>query len=374
VSVAAHIYDVAIVGAGPTGAATAGQLARLGFDTVVLESVRPSRLRAGEFLSPQARALTHRLSLLQPDWEAPHRIAHAFHTVWGESAPVTRHYLFDPRGHALLLDRAHFEFQLLAAARGHGLTIVPSGRVAHATRRGGLWTLTTRTGQSMGALRAGFLIDCSGRIGAPAIGVSSARTRIDRMICLGVRLEGYHGDATPAVESYSRGWAYSAGIGRAQLIINLCTEPSPHRGGLAGYFLGELAQCPIAASRVGRAVLRAASDVCLFSTDCASTVTRPATGTGWCLAGDRAQSMDPLCGGGMESAFEHARLIADAARAARTLREIDLATYAASLDAGWSRYLMERQVHYNREKRRPHPFWQRRASGGRLEPASGVAR
>src|SRR5579871_2910382 len=60
-----RIYDVAVVGAGPAGAATATLLARAGWRVVVVDrSVFPRHKPCAEYLSPAAEPILRELGVL----------------------------------------------------------------------------------------------------------------------------------------------------------------------------------------------------------------------------------------------------------------------------------------------------------------------
>lgn len=368
-----HVADIIIVGAGPAGSTLAARLARSGLQVLIVDNMPFAAPYIGEFLPPKARAMLHRSALLAPGWEAPHRSALAFDSTWGSAQVRSRDYLFDPRGHALVLDRQRFNRQLLDAAIGQGTKLLPQSRARRAAQTDGIWTVHLESNSSHKEVHGLFLVDCSGRIGTPLAGITAKRRRIDRMICLGARIGGYRGDAAPSIESYAHGWAYSVAVGTDELMVNICTDrraqPYGPSTGAAEFFLNELAQCPIAASRV-YATRPAPTTVTFFATDAASTLTRPAAGPGWCLAGDRAQSMDPLSSSGIESALCHAELIANAALRAATMRNIDMPEYSTWLDTNYDAYLNTRRRFYGTETRWPCSFWRSRSAHLSLRTAS----
>ncbi len=114
--------DVAILGAGPAGLATAIALKRHDPDcsVAVLSRPTPTRARVGETLPPGARSILARLGLWEDFAAAGHRPTHASRAAWGAPEPHENEFIYHPEQHGWLLDRPRFEAQLAAAARQLG--------------------------------------------------------------------------------------------------------------------------------------------------------------------------------------------------------------------------------------------------------------
>src|SRR6266481_5991105 len=99
-------------------------------------------------------------------------------------------------------------------------------------------------------------------------------------------------------------------------MINLFTEADRNLGRhidkSLDFLLAEIAECPTACSRVMRSDPRTGEETETFVADASSAYTRPAADSGWCLAGDYAQSMDPLSSSGIAQALQHADLLSRA--------------------------------------------------------------
>lgn len=354
-------YDVAIAGAGPAGSILAARLARAGADTLLVEASGFEGPRAGEFLSPQARSMINRSEILPTGWERRHQPIHEFTGSWGSAQRFARDFIFEAQGHALALDRASFDRELAEAAALHGATLETHAKVCTAERHGGEWTIGIERGAEHCSVRAGFIVVCCGRNGMIQ-GIPTRRQRLDRLFCLGLRMGNCPGDIGASIESYARGWAYSVKLESGELVVNVCTESAGQRRqfGSVEALLEELAHCPIAAARVLSCQAMSASDVSLFAADASSAVSRPAAGEGWRMAGDCAQSMDPLSAGGIMSALDHAEMILDDFTRAKSLRDAEFGVYCARLDDNYRNYLTARRRFYGMEKRWASPFWEKR--------------
>lgn len=143
-------FDIAVVGAGPAGAAAAAMLAHGGFKVVLFEQkLFPRQKVCGEFVSTGARPVLARLEILQ-----------SFDSMAGP--PLRRMAAFPAAGHAIesalppdgcgnfprALSRDRFDHLILTAARKSGVQIIQPAHVEgiqHAGDQGCLLTLHDTT-------------------------------------------------------------------------------------------------------------------------------------------------------------------------------------------------------------------------------------
>jgi len=361
-----HRCDVVIVGAGPAGSVIARNLAAAGLSVLAIDKSQFTPPRIGEFLPPRAKATLNRLKILNPGWEEDHAEANEFMSCWGSADPLLRNYFFDPNGHALVLDRAKFDRSLSDAAQAVGATVLKSTRLVDATRSDGRWMLTLRQHASDLEAECSFLIVSAGRYGNPIGCLNTRRRRLDRLVCFGMRIEGYEGDNRPCVETYNHGWVYSAKLPSGQLLINLFVEADRESQRCLdksfAFLLKEICNCPITCSKVLQSDPRGSQGVEIFVTDASSACARPVAGPGWCLAGDYAQSMDPLSSSGIEQALSHASMISDEILQSRAPDAVTMTDYCLRLDESFTTYLAHRNKVYLLEQRWGSAFWAKRQS------------
>ncbi len=359
-------YEVAVVGAGPAGSLLAARLAGAGVCVLVVESSDFNEQRPGEFLTPQARVALNASGSLPEAWELQHRIVHEFTGTWGSDSGFARNFIFDAHGHALILDRAAFDRELANMAVMRGATLLTRARVCGAERTLDGWIVDVRRGSERFAVRASFLALCSGRAGPSIRSIPARRRPLDRLVCLGMRMRRCPEAYAPSIESYARGWVYSAASVGGELVVNVCTElKGEHRRPVRSpdLLFEELAQCPIASARVLECDATK-GDVSFFAVDASSGVARPAAGPGWCLAGDCAQSVDPLSSNGIAHALRHAELIFEAIRRSRSIGDCDLREYCVWLDQNYREYSRSHRYYYGLETRWQSPFWAERQKTG----------
>jgi 2-polyprenyl-6-methoxyphenol hydroxylase-like FAD-dependent oxidoreductase len=348
-------FDVAVVGAGPAGAATATLLAEHGCRVALLHAEPPTARPIGESLSGAAAALLARLGVWERFRAGLHRPVHARASAWGSDL-VVQSAIFDPYGPSWLIDRDGFHSLLRERSRETGVVVL-NARVAscHPMERGG-WLLDLADGEVL-ANRA--VVDATGRACWVTRAVGGHYEVHDRMAALVGRLAPasapVHGPSV-LVEATPSGWWYSALIPSGTLVALFITEPT-----IAG--VDDLAAAwteALAAAPHTRARLEGARDTQppeIRPVIVQRGVVPP--GSAWCVAvGDAALGLDPLSAAGLriglETASEAARTIAAALDGDRSAT----ASYSVWARGLHHTHLAERARYYNLEARWPAAsFW-----------------
>ena len=116
--------DVAVIGGGPAGAATALALVRAGRSVVMLEKSRYDVTNIGETLPPRARAWLERLGVWRRFVADGHRPSPAVLSAWGDSELQATHHVFSPYGQGWHVDRPQrFDAMLGEAASNAGVRV-----------------------------------------------------------------------------------------------------------------------------------------------------------------------------------------------------------------------------------------------------------
>jgi flavin-dependent dehydrogenase len=160
------VHDVAVLGGGPAGSATALELARRGRDVVLLERSRFDGPRFGETLPPQINPLLRRLGawdvfLACGPLESPGTIS-----AWGSPFADETDFVANPHGNGWHVDRNAFDAALCELAARAGVRVCVGTAVSSCRRdaEDGTWTVSTANAQ-VGSLRARFVVDATGRNG-----------------------------------------------------------------------------------------------------------------------------------------------------------------------------------------------------------------
>jgi flavin-dependent dehydrogenase len=147
--------EVCVVGGGPAGSTAARQLARLGHDVCLLERAAFPRPHVGESLSPGLLDLLATLGLRQR--AQAHGLLSPRALVRWSGEPENA----DKPG--LQVDRGRFDQALWEAAAESGVRALQRAKVARPRRETKGWTIPVRCGGEPIEVRAGFLVDATGR-------------------------------------------------------------------------------------------------------------------------------------------------------------------------------------------------------------------
>lgn len=353
--------DVLVAGGGPAGCAAALSLVRAGAEVVIVTPVVSPGWRVGESLAPTARPLLERLGVLDRIAADGHAPCHGSLAAWGEDALSVAGCQFGPYGDGWHLDRARFDAALLEAALAGGAGR-HAGLVRSVRRQQDRWQVTTGDGS---VLRAGHLVDATGRAARPARRAGAGLVRSDHLIAVAgllgpPRAAAAEMERTSLVESTPWGWWYTAPLPGGERIVmamtdaDLVTELRLLDPGvwwaqvqLAGHIRDRTARWEGPPRRLR---VLAAGSACA----------RPAAGPGWAAVGDAATATDPLAARGIVTALATGLVAARAILADRAGETGALEAYARRIAAVHAEYLNARTAQYRREQRWDTPFWRRR--------------
>lgn len=353
--------DVAVVGGGPAGLATAIELRRQGLAVIVIERTGYDSPRVGEHVAPGAKALIAALGLKDAAASGQHASCPGIRSLWGSDVPVDRDYLFHPNGEGLNLSRPLFDVSLATVAEQLGVTVVTNARIDSLLRSAGLWHAGVHRAGVESQIRASVVVDATGRAATIAKRLGGTPIVYDELIGIVGRIPSAVTAAnTVIIEALERGWWYSAGLADGSVVVTFMTDP-------------ELTDTSIAArarlwnEQLGMTRLTAAriagydeNQGLLVRTARTQRLDEP-VGDAWLAVGDAAMSFDPLSSEGISKGLEWGKKAAAAVAAlCRNDRSTSLA-YRDEIDRTFSEYLLTRYRYYAAEVRWPDaPFWRRR--------------
>jgi len=359
------MFDVAVVGGGPAGAATAIALRRASLKVALIEGSSYQDVRAGEHLIAAAKPLLEQLGIGSDLWQQSLCAACPLvQSAWGDAKLQGRDAIFNAYGEDMLLTRPDFDRYLAAAARSQGVALWQTTRPQSMAEADGGFDLALNHKGTTISLRSRLLVDATGRRAAVGRRLGARSLAWDRLI----GIIGYgqaRRAAEPArhevlVEAAPDGWWYSSRLRDGRLVTTYMTDADRLTGPPGAYLLQRLRQTEHTRQRVavfgplGEFHVRPASSRRLDRI----------AGQGWLAVGDAAMSWDPLSSSGIYNGIDAGINAADAIRRHLAGDRKALPRYAQQVEESFADYLRTRVKYYRLEKRWPDAaFWQLRHAG-----------
>lgn len=372
-------YDVAIIGGGPGGCATALALRQQGISKIlVVESGCYETIRIGESIPPDTRLLLRKLGILEDFLKEKHETCFGSCSCWGDDRLGYNDFLRNPYGNGWHLDRRRFNAFLAKKAVESGVELHCGRRVTDCDRitpEGFQLQLMAEDKQKQ-TITTRFLVDATGTRASFAQSMGARKVFVDQLICAIAFFElppGSHFSKLTILEAVEYGWWYVAKLPNNKLATVVASESSILKEtGLqrinnwltylkeTKYIYQELADCcALDNFSVSSASQVKAGDPMV----CAAPSFRldRASGNGWLAVGDAASAFDPISSQGIYKALwdglKAAKAIASYLHAdSRSLEE-----YESLIASRFANYLTQRNYFYQMERRwLTSPFWQRR--------------
>lgn len=354
-------YDVAIIGGGPAGIATALALARAGRRVAVIERTRYDGVRIGETLPPRAQPLLAALGLPTQLQDDGHIAAPGIVAAWGDARPRCNDFVVNPHGHGWHLDRPRFDRMLAAHARVCGVAVHERTTVTACEPDDHGWRIGLQSVAGPMTMACQFVVDATGRRASPLKRRAGRRICHDRLVGIAAFTpDAPHADRRMLIESAADGWWYSTPLPGGRHVAVYMTDADTinlRHGDLGGFLRHGLRHAPHTRARCGD--LAGNTRVAPFA---AMTYSHQQVhGRNWLLVGDAAMTWDPLSGQGICKALESGMHAARAIDHALDGDDRGLEDYAQWTRTQFDDYLQSRAKYYRAEQRWPDaPFWRRR--------------
>jgi len=350
--------DVAIAGGGPAGAVTALLLARAGADVVLFERSRYDTFRLGETLPPSVNPLLRELGLWDRFRALRSEPSYQTASAWGAADPAERSFVFSPHGHGWHVDRARFDAMLAKAAEDAGVRLLRGAAVRRVTR--------TDHGLIVDAdasIRAGAVVDATGRGARIARSLGATRDQLDRLVCAArVFSVPRQTVGDTFIEAAPNGWWYASPLPEGRRLVAFFTDAG--HAASARLARGDGWGAALARTEHTRRLASGHPAGKIHVATCASHELCPAAGDSWIAVGDAALAVDPLSSGGVAFALR------SAGAAARVLLGSDRSTYESLVASAAKEYREIRSQIYGWEQRfMDRDFWRMRAG----EPAPAAS-
>jgi flavin-dependent dehydrogenase len=352
-------FDVAVIGDGPGGSATAISLRAHApsLSVMLIEASQYDSIRVGETLPPPARSLLDQLQVWDEFCRLSPREVFGTSALWGSTIPADNDFFYMLANTGWHLERNSFDAMLANAASDRGASLVRGTLLDSVEQSGDCYRLTLSTGAT---LRARFIVDATGAaVFARRLG---ARFEcLDRLVGIVRFFEASDDDSRLLVAAFADGWWYTAGLPDGKRIAACVTDADLAQClklGQIDEWERTLASVPAVAARlreckpVGPPVIRSS----------ASRRLEPAAGERWLAVGDSASRFDPLSSQGILKAIRGG-IFASYAIGSSLLRDddSDLRRYRRYVTEEFRSYCEVRTRYYREEQRWPNnEFWRRR--------------
>jgi len=355
------MLDVAIIGGGPAGTATALSLRQLVPEAAIaiFDARHGAQWKPGETLSPVATQLLESLGC----WAAFQKLrtenavqeSYGTQAAWGAMESYEREFLYSMHGSGWRLNRARFDAMLMDCAQAAGVEVRSAMALVDSAEENGGWRL-----QLQGATRsARFVIDASGRAARFAVQRGARPIRSDRLGGVFVLFQTASEEDT-LIEAAENGWWYSTTVPGSTAVVAWMSDTDLIRAmdlKKAASWNALLAQSVHTRQKLRGAVAKGEPMIFAAHSQRLSLM----GGRGWVAAGDAAMTFDPLSSQGITKALRSGKLASFVAadfllRGAETQDR-----YTALARAEYDEYERVRQAYYLEEQRWPAAaFWARR--------------
>jgi geranylgeranyl reductase family protein len=219
-------YDVAVIGAGPAGAAAAISLAGKGYRVALIDKEEfPRDKLCGDFINPINWPILRELGVDKEVLSSEHAKVTAFRITACSGEHAQARFPTDNRApeFGLGLSRSRFDVTLLRKAAHKGAVVLQGCRIKSLEREPRGWELLLDHASGDGAIRAHVLVGADGRNSwvAHRLGLASAAETRGRSVGFQIHLDAPHAArGNIDIHIFPGGYAGLVGIGGNS--FNLC--------------------------------------------------------------------------------------------------------------------------------------------------------
>ena len=357
-----ELYDVAIVGAGVAGSATALALDKYKRALLIDPQASPS-WSIGESLPGAASAMLRDLGLLDQFKKSKHLQSMGRSSIWGSDDLETTDGFLNPQGAGWRLDRKQFNCDLRTAANQRAEFML--GNVNLANRNSSQNSeLAIINDDKISNIRARFIVDATGRSARIGRQFGSKRVSEDRLICRSMILPKRIAsdlDGFSYVEAVEDGWWYHTVLPGGENLVAFHTDSDLPAARCTRTVLGFQEQYSKAKglkNRLGE--IDVEGNEVMRQSARSGGLDRP-VGESWAAVGDAALCFDPISSQGIFHALYSGLMLGKAIDVYLNGDVEELAAYSKGLVRIADEQRRQRLAVYRSEMRfADSTFWKRR--------------
>ena len=376
-SMNASLFDVAILGGGPAGTASAIKLSRLGRKVIVIEQSKYDSPRVGETLPPHIKPILYELGVWRPFLATNPIPSFGIKSSWGGHDLSESSFIFSPYGSGWHIDRQRFDKMLSEAALSEGAIVLTNSKIISIKldpKNG--WSVeflrkkenkekmkvTSELGASKNTrVHARAIINAMGRNSIFVRQLGAKQELHDNLMGIAVRFQGEKVQSDPftLIEASENGWWYSAPIPETRLIVIFMTDIDINHLRQMGEWMKQL-------NNTGHTKVRCSGYTALSGPGIISASTRRLKRSSyedkWLAVGDASLATDPLSGSGINFALRSGFYGALALNLWLSGDDSALKNYEEHLNREFHKYLKNKVDYYGLETRwSQSPFWKQRS-------------
>ncbi len=325
-------FDVAVVGAGPSGTSTAITLAKCGYRVAVVDRATfPRDKLCGDFVNPINWRVFEDLNVDRDILDRQHSKVSTFRLTAADGAEAASRLPAEGAAHryGLGLRRYHLDDVLVKRAKKDGVTVIEGGRVNGIGKDKTSWSLKIDGPGTVGTLGAKILVGADGRNSGVArrLGVALNLPKGRSSVGFEIQVSGIRGfDGSVEIHQFPGGYAGMVRVDKDTVNLcftinrNLLRESVSFATLRNRYLNGSPFLEDILSNAEPCGDLRSVSPVYFPPRKC--------FGDGFVLVGDAARVTEPVTGEGIYLALRSGQLAAETIDAA--LRRNDIASSALS--------------------------------------------
>lgn len=350
------IYDVAIIGGGPAGCATAIALKKQGIEQIlVAEAGSYQQPRIGESIPPDTRDLFAQLGIWEAFVQQHHEPCMGSQSSWGADALGYNDFLFNPKGTGWHLDRLRFDQFMAEQAKQSHIDFIPEcpfKSIRHQAHNNS-YELTFKDGKT---ITCRFVVDASGRGAKVARRLGAQRKEADALLFVSAYIPLSEITSTRKLnrmtylEAVEYGWWYAARLPDEHMVFAAASTPQIIE---AMQLQKETTwrDALLQTQHLSQLFAQPLSLPVLNSWLAPSALLDPPAGAGWLAVGDAASTFDPISSQGIYKALQHSLNAAPAIVDWLAGKQQTLLDYRQYVGNQFIEYLEQRDYFYQMEQR-----------------------